>query len=143
MKEMGARISRDKLLDVWGDSTLITELYQNLIGNALKFSGDQRPIIRLTFGERDGEQIFGVKDNDIGIEPKYAEEIFKPFRRLHGRAEYEGRASDWPSVVRSSSGIGGRSGWILNQEKGLTSSSRFPIEGGNGLALERRHIRNE
>ena len=90
VKETGAQITRDKLPEVWGDSTLLTELYQNLIGNALKFSGDQRPIIRLTFEEREGDQIFGVKDNGIGIEPKYAQQIFQPFRRLHGRAEYEG-----------------------------------------------------
>jgi len=90
VKETGAQITRDKLPEVWGDSTLLTELYQNLIGNALKFSGDQPPIIRLTFEEREGDQIFGVKDNGIGIEPKYAQQIFKPFRRLHDRAEYEG-----------------------------------------------------
>jgi len=90
VKETGAQVVCDKLPDVWGDSTLLTQLYQNLIGNALKFSGGQPPIIQLTFEERDGTQVFGVKDNGIGIEPKYAREIFKPFRRLHGRAEYEG-----------------------------------------------------
>jgi PAS domain S-box-containing protein len=90
VKQRGAQITRDKLPEVWGDSTLLTQLYQNLIGNALKFSGDPCPIIHLTFEEKDGEQIFGVKDNGIGIEPKYAQEIFQPFRRLHGRAEYEG-----------------------------------------------------
>jgi signal transduction histidine kinase len=90
VKETGAQIVQDKLPDVWGDSTLITQLYQNLIGNALKFSVDQRPLIQLTFEEREGTQVFGVKDNGIGIEPNYAREVFKPFRRLHGRSEYEG-----------------------------------------------------
>jgi light-regulated signal transduction histidine kinase (bacteriophytochrome) len=90
VKETGAQIIHDKLPEVWGDSTLITQLYQNLIGNALKFRGDQRPIIQLTFEEREGTQVFGVKDNGIGIDPNYTREVFKPFRRLHGRAEYEG-----------------------------------------------------
>jgi light-regulated signal transduction histidine kinase (bacteriophytochrome) len=90
LKETGAQIILDKLPDVWGDSILLRQLYQNLIGNALKFSGGQRPVIQITFEEREGSQVFGVKDNGIGIEPKYAQEIFKPFRRLHGRAEYEG-----------------------------------------------------
>ncbi len=90
VKEREAQITRDKLPEVWGDSTLLTQLYQNLIGNALKFSGDHRPIIQLTLEERDEDQIFGVKDNGIGIEPKYAQVIFQPFRRLHSRAEYEG-----------------------------------------------------
>lgn len=90
VKETGAQVIYDKLPRVWGDATLLTQLYQNLIGNTLKFSGDQRPIIQLTFEEREGAQVFGVKDTGIGIEPKYAREIFKPFRRLHGRDEYEG-----------------------------------------------------
>ena len=90
VEETGAQVSRAELPEVWGDSTLLTELYQNLIGNALKFRGDQRPIIQLTVEERDGGRIFGVKDNGIGIEPKYAQQIFQPFRRLHGMAEYEG-----------------------------------------------------
>jgi PAS domain S-box-containing protein len=90
VKETRAEVMREELPDVWGDSTLLAELYQNLIGNALKFSGDRPPIIQLTFEERDGDKIFGVKDNGIGINPKYAQKIFEPFRRLHGRAEYEG-----------------------------------------------------
>jgi len=90
VKDTGAEVARDGLPDVWGDSTMLTQLYQNLIGNALKFCGDRRPIIQLTCEQRDGGQIFGVKDNGIGIEPKYAPQIFEPFRRLHGRAEYEG-----------------------------------------------------
>jgi len=90
MKETGAQVTRDELPEVWGDSTLLTQLYQNLIGNALKFCGDQPPVIRLTAEERDGPPVFGVKDNGIGIESKYAQQIFQPFRRLHGRAEYEG-----------------------------------------------------
>jgi signal transduction histidine kinase len=90
VKETGAEVMRDKLPMVCGDSTLLTELYQNLIGNALKFIGEQRPTIRLTAEEQSGDQVFGVKDNGIGIDPKFAQRIFQPFRRLHGRAEYEG-----------------------------------------------------
>jgi len=90
MKETGAQVTRDELPEVWGDLTLLTQLYQNLIGNALKFCGDQPPVIRLTAEERDGTPVFGVKDNGIGIESKYIEQIFQPFRRLHSRAQYEG-----------------------------------------------------
>jgi len=90
VKDTGAEIMRDELPEVWGDSTLLTQLYQNLIGNALKFCGDQSPAIRLTAEELDGVLVFGVKDNGIGIELKYAQQIFQPFRRLHSRADYEG-----------------------------------------------------
>jgi PAS domain S-box-containing protein len=65
-------------------------LFQNLIGNALKFRSKESPQIKI-YAKRDGErcEIF-VEDNGIGFEHRYAEQIFKPFKRLHGRKEYEG-----------------------------------------------------
>ena len=72
VRETGAEITRDELPEVWGDSRLLAQLYQNLIGNALKFIGDETPVIRLTVEEREKSPIFGVKDNGIGIEPRYA-----------------------------------------------------------------------
>jgi signal transduction histidine kinase len=123
VKETGAQIMRDKLPDVWGDSTLLTQLYQNLIGNALKFSGDQRPIIHLTFEEREGTQVFGVKDNGIGIEPNYAREVFKPFRRLHGRAEYEGSGVGL-AICRKIVGRHGGKIWV-ESEPGKGAHFRF------------------
>ena len=128
VKEAGAELTRDELPAAWGDSTLITELYQNLIGNALKFSGGQRPIIQLTFEERDGEQIFGVKDNGIGIEPKYAQQIFRPFRRLHGRAEYEGSGIGLAICCKIVERHGGKI-WV-ESEPGKGSHFRFTISHG-------------
>jgi two-component system CheB/CheR fusion protein len=125
MEETGAQVTRDKLPEVWGDSTLLTELYQNLIGNALKFSGEQRPIIWLTFEELGGKQIFGVRDNGIGIEPKYAQEIFKPFRRLHGRAEYEGSGIGLATCRRIVERHGGKI-WV-ESEFGKGAHFRFTI----------------
>jgi two-component system sensor histidine kinase/response regulator len=123
VKETGAQILRDKLPDVWGDSTLLTQLYQNLIGNALKFSGDQRPIIHLTFEEQEGTPIFGVKDNGIGIEPNYAREVFKPFMRLHGRAEYEGSGVGL-AICRKIVGRHGGKIWV-ESEPGRGAHFRF------------------
>lgn len=90
IEETGAEIARDPLPQVWGDPTLLAQLYQNLIGNALKFAGEGPPQIRLTAERQGGEWVLGVKDNGIGIRPEYAEQIFKPFKRLHGRGGYEG-----------------------------------------------------
>ncbi|MCK4224313.1 MAG: hypothetical protein KAX39_03970 [candidate division Zixibacteria bacterium] len=90
IEESGAEITSDELPQVWGDRTMLTQLYQNLLSNALKFTGANRPLICLTAERIDGQLIFGVKDNGIGIEPRYAEQIFAPFKRLHGRGEYEG-----------------------------------------------------
>jgi light-regulated signal transduction histidine kinase (bacteriophytochrome) len=68
----------------------LTQLYQNLIGNSLKFIKDKQPVIHLT-AIRQGEQwILGVRDNGIGMKPEYAERVFQPFQRLHNRGEYEG-----------------------------------------------------
>jgi signal transduction histidine kinase len=125
VKETGAQILQDKLPEVWGDSILLTQLYQNLIGNALKFRGDQPPLIQLTFEEREGTQVFGVKDNGIGIEPKYAREVFKPFRRLHGRAEYEGSGVGLAICRKIVNRHGGKI-WV-ESEPGKGTHFRFTI----------------
>jgi len=90
IRESQAEITRDDLPEVCGDQTLLTQLYQNLLSNALKFKGSNLPMIRLTAERMNGQLVLGVKDNGIGIDPKYAEQIFAPFKRLHGRGEYPG-----------------------------------------------------
>ncbi len=91
IEETNAEITRDPLPEIWGDPTMITQLYQNLIGNALKFiPDDRRPEIHLTSTEVDGRIVFGVRDNGIGIKSKYMDQVFAPFKRLHGRSEYDG-----------------------------------------------------
>ncbi len=88
--DSGAQVNWDRLPSVSGDAFLLTQLYQNLLANAMKFVDRKQPDIRLT-AERDGaDWVLGVKDNGIGIEPEYAEQVFVPFRRLHGMTEYEG-----------------------------------------------------
>lgn len=89
IEEKQARIERDALPEITGNSGLLIELYQNLIGNALKFS-EQRPEIRLTGVREDGRWVFGVLDNGIGIAPVHAEQIFLPLKRLHGNGHYQG-----------------------------------------------------
>ncbi|MEW6742319.1 MAG: ATP-binding protein [Planctomycetota bacterium] len=88
--ESEVALSIDPLPEVWGDRTMLTQLYQNLIGNALKFSRGKPPRIHLTAVCEGGRLVLGVKDNGIGIKPEYHEVIFAPFKRLHGRGEYEG-----------------------------------------------------
>jgi signal transduction histidine kinase len=91
LQETGAEVLRDPLPNVPGDATLLTQLYQNLVGNALKFVARERtPRVRLTAVPCDGGWELGVEDNGIGIKPEYAERIFRPFQRLHSRGEYEG-----------------------------------------------------
>ena len=90
LESTGAEIHRGPLPELWCDPIMVAQLYQNLIGNALKFVSDKQPMVRLT-AEQDGERwVLGVADNGIGIKPEYGEQIFQAFQRLHGRGEYEG-----------------------------------------------------
>ncbi len=76
--------------EVIGDTTMLTQLYQNLIGNAVKFSHNKHPRVEITAEDTEHGWIFGVKDNGIGIKAEYREKIFQPFRRLHSREEFVG-----------------------------------------------------
>jgi signal transduction histidine kinase len=85
-----AEIVRGPLPVLPGDGGLLTQLFQNLIANALKFRGPQPPRIEITAIRRDAEWELCVADNGIGIDPQYAERIFVIFQRLHGKDEYTG-----------------------------------------------------
>jgi signal transduction histidine kinase len=89
-EETGATIESGELPTVVGDPGLLALVLQNLVGNALKFHGDEPPRVRVD-ARRDGDAWeISVADNGIGIEPEYAERIFVIFQRLHTRATYEG-----------------------------------------------------
>jgi signal transduction histidine kinase len=90
MQESGAVVTHAVLPVVWADRSQVTQIFQNLIGNAIKFHGKEPPAISVQ-AEKAGEQwLFIVSDNGIGIAPEYAENIFVVFQRLHTRAEYAG-----------------------------------------------------
>jgi two-component system, chemotaxis family, sensor kinase Cph1 len=63
---------------------------QNLIGNAIKFHGDQQPRVHVGVACTDQEWVFSVRDNGIGIEPQYSDRIFRMFQRLHNQSAYAG-----------------------------------------------------
>jgi PAS domain S-box-containing protein len=76
--------------DVSADLSQMTQLLQNLIGNAIKFHGPRRPEVHLTARRKDDCWVFSVADNGIGIEPQYYDRIFLIFQRLHTRSQYKG-----------------------------------------------------
>ncbi|SPT52034.1 sensor histidine kinase [Actinomadura madurae] len=90
-EETGAEVDVAGLPEVPGDRTQLTQLFQNLVGNAIKFRRPDAPP-RVTIGvRRDGDEwVFHCTDNGIGIEPRYADRIFLIFQRLHPRDEYTG-----------------------------------------------------
>jgi len=90
IRESAARVTHASLPEVWADRLQLTQVFQNLIGNALKFRGQEPPAISVQ-AEKTGEQwLFSVSDNGIGIAPESAENIFVVFQRLHTRTEYPG-----------------------------------------------------
>jgi PAS domain S-box-containing protein len=96
IEQLGGRVEAGPLPVVIADRLQMSQLFQNLIGNALKFhKPDEKPVVKIRM-ERTGEQAdvdtyrIAVEDNGIGFDEKYLDRIFQVFQRLHGRNEYEG-----------------------------------------------------
>jgi signal transduction histidine kinase len=90
IKECGAVVTSDDLPAVNGDPGQLTQLFQNLIGNAIKFHGATQPEVRISAERQPDEWLFTVTDNGVGFDAKYAERVFVIFKRLHSREEYPG-----------------------------------------------------
>jgi len=90
IKSAQAIVALDPLPTLVVDAGQIRQLFQNLIGNAIKFHGEQPPKIHIAAKRQDGRWVFSVRDNGIGIEPKYFGKIFQIFQRLHTRNYYPG-----------------------------------------------------
>jgi light-regulated signal transduction histidine kinase (bacteriophytochrome) len=90
VRESEAVISHDPLPTVLADPTQLTQLFQNLLANAMKFRGDKTPAIHIGAEQQNGDWLFAVRDNGIGMEAQYFERIFVVFQRLHTRREYQG-----------------------------------------------------
>jgi chemotaxis family two-component system sensor kinase Cph1 len=90
MEETGAKVEADPLPTVLADKDQLIQVFQNLIGNALKFKGENEPEIRISVQESQGFAQFCVADNGIGFDSKHADRIFVLFQRLNTRDKYEG-----------------------------------------------------
>ncbi len=90
IKESNAHITHDYLPNIMGDHVQIIQLLQNLIGNAIKFKGNNPPDIHISAQDKDNEWLFSVSDKGIGIDKNHQKQIFSIFKRLHTREEYPG-----------------------------------------------------
>ncbi|MGO8672701.1 MAG: PAS domain S-box protein [Capsulimonadaceae bacterium] len=88
--ESGAVVTVEPLPTVLADRAQMVSLFQNLIGNAIKYRGDRPPAIRVRGRQKGRSWLFSVRDNGIGIDPQFYERIFVIFQRLHRRSEYSG-----------------------------------------------------
>lgn len=90
IKDCDAEVRHDALPSVLGNETQIARVFQNIIGNALKFRGPTQPIIEITCHAEGANQVFAIADNGIGFRQNENERIFGVFQRLHRREEYPG-----------------------------------------------------
>lgn len=110
-----AVIRRDKLPIVNANPTLMRQLFQNLIGNAIKFRGKENPVINITFERKAGSLVFCVRDNGIGIKPEFSERVFIIFQRLHEREKYPGTGIGLALCKKIVENHGG-SMWVESEE---------------------------
>ena len=85
IEESGARVTRDELADVLADERQLVQVFQNLIGNAIKFHGEAPPRVHVSAARQEERVVFSVADNGAGIAPEFFPRLFQIFHRLHGR----------------------------------------------------------
>lgn len=93
---------------VAADPAQLVRLFQNLIGNAIKYRGDQPPKVNVWSEEKEGEWVFHIQDNGLGIDPQYHARIFVIFQRLHSREAYAGTGIGLAVCKRIVERFGGR-----------------------------------
>jgi PAS domain S-box-containing protein len=132
IEQSGAVVTHDPLPTVMADKLQLIQLFQNLIGNAIKFHVEAPPRVHVSAENQGNEWVFSVRDNGIGIDPKYAERIFVIFQRLHTREEYPGTGIGLAICKKIVDRRGGRI-WVESQP-GMGAAFYFTIpKGGNEL----------
>ena len=127
IEETEATVTHDSLPTIMADPTQLSQLFQNLIGNAVKFCGERKPRVHIGASDEDGEWVFSVRDNGIGIDKEHADRVFAIFQRLHGRGKYPGTGIGLAICKKIVERHGGRI-W-LDSEECRGSTFYFTIPG--------------
>ena len=125
--QSGAVVTHDALPVITTDEAQLTQVFQNLVGNAIKYRRAEEPRVHVSATRNVGnEWIFSVRDNGLGIDPQYFDRIFILFQRLHGRDEFEGTGIGLAICKKILERLGGRI-WVESQpEKGSTFYFALP-----------------
>ena len=126
IREAGATVTYDELPQVYVGEAHLQQLFQNLIGNAVKYRNEAPPRIHISASQRGALWCFSVQDNGVGIDPKYKEKIFGVFKRLHHDKKYSGTGIGLAICQRVVARYGGRI-WVESEPgKGATFFFTLP-----------------
>ena len=131
IEESQAEIVCDKLPSVRADIVQLAQVFQNLIGNALKFHDKEPPRIHIGAERAEDKWIFRVEDNGVGIDTQYAEVVFQMFQRLHERGRYDGSGIGLAIAKKIVERHGGRIWFESELGKGSTFYFTMPAVEGN------------
>jgi len=126
IKESKANIKQFTLPKLWANEVQITQVFQNLISNAIKYQGETTPAIEIYAEKKDNMWRFGVKDNGIGIEQWFSERIFIVFQKLHDHRKYPGSGIGLALCKRVVEKHGGKIWFESELGKGTTFFFTFP-----------------
>src|SRR6202795_1641920 len=131
IQESGAVVTHDSLPAITTDDTQLVQVFQNLVGNAIKYRSAEDPRVHVSATKHGGQEwIFSVRDNGLGIDPQYFERIFVLFQRLHGREEFKGTGIGLTICKKILERLGGRI-WVESQPaKGSTFYFALPEKDG-------------
>ncbi|MEK6806833.1 MAG: ATP-binding protein [Pseudomonadota bacterium] len=126
IRDRGAEVRHDAMPEVIGNAPMITQLFQNLIGNALKFCQQKTPRVHIGARRQGSDWCFSVADNGIGIAPEHFDKIFVIFQRLHSHDQYAGTGIGLSVCKRIVEHHGGRIG--LESTPGTGSRFHFTLK---------------
>jgi light-regulated signal transduction histidine kinase (bacteriophytochrome) len=131
IQESGALVTHDSLPAVTSDDTQLVQVFQNLVGNAIKYRSAEVPHVHVSATKNGGKDwIFSVRDNGLGIDPQYFQRIFVLFQRLHGREQFKGTGIGLTICKKIVERLGGRI-WVESQpEKGSIFYFSLPERDG-------------
>ncbi len=130
IEESAAMVTHDSLPALTTAETQLVQVFQNLVGNAIKYRSAEPPRVHVSATDGGNEWVFAVRDNGLGIEPQYFERIFVLFQRLHGQKEFEGTGIGLAMCKKIVDRLGGRI-WVESQSKrGSTFYFALPVGDG-------------